>query len=63
MTDKDLSKLYSIPYSNLHKWKNKSKDDWRYKLYTILKHTNEVEVKNIKKHLVEEGFLLKEKDI
>ncbi len=38
-TDTEINKLYGIPTRTLQDWKNRSKDNWRLKIYETLKNT------------------------
>lgn len=45
LKDIDISRLLNIPQSNLREWKKKENDNWRFKIYTILKNMSEEEIR------------------
>ncbi len=47
MTRKEIMELVNIPASSLSDWSKKEDDNWRYKLYIILKNMTVAELEKL----------------
>jgi hypothetical protein len=37
MSDTEIGRIFKMPISTMQDFKNKDKDDWRYRVYTFIK--------------------------